>query len=187
MKWILLVCLLALASGARAEDNKFSPEWVAEMRAAPEFSLRGNNRNAGQSPGERALRALTPLPGSAAVFARVADDKSASSAGQLYALLGLKWTNPNAFVARVGPFLADDTLVTTERFELPVKAVAQEIARFDKASRFAAPAALERKFQLNSGARYPALFSRRELQKPSMLAQYAPIYDLRFHIDLGDF
>ena len=97
------------------------------LRTVPFFAIGGIGRGGTRAPGEAALRTL--IAGGGATLPALV--KKASIAGQLYALLGLKQTDPAAFARAVTPYLTDKRKVHTFRGcitnDEPVAKVAGEI------------------------------------------------------------
>ncbi len=130
--WLCIAALPALA-GAQERAIEATQLMVAPLRSAPFFAMGGVGFNGGRSSGEKALRDLASSQGAAAVFEATLLDRRASSAGQLYALLGLSWTNRARFEALVTPFLSEKSLVKIRSgcivLSISVSAIAERIQR----------------------------------------------------------
>ncbi len=131
---IALFCMIALAGRATAQESApFGSRQTTTMtlRSAPFFAMGGVSYFYQLSFGERALRDLARYEDAAFGFETVLDNRNASRAGQLYALLGLRWTNERAFRERIAPFLLDQTPVEVRGgcfvYNLPVSSIAQQI------------------------------------------------------------
>lgn len=131
---IALFCVFAVANRATAQGNTiFGSRQTTTMtlRSAPFFAMGGVGFFAQQSFGERALRSLARYEDAAFGFEAVLDNRNASRAGQLYALIGLRWTNERAFHERIAPFLLDKTPVEVRGgcfvYNLPVSFIACDI------------------------------------------------------------
>ena len=133
---IVLFCLFAVTNRATAQARAtFGDRQTTTMtlQSAPYFAMGGVGYGGQRSFGERALRDLARFEDAAFGFETVLDNRNASRAGQLYALLGLRWTNERAFRERIAPFLLDKTPLEVRGgcfvFRMSVNYIAQEIER----------------------------------------------------------
>ncbi len=133
---IALFCLFAVAKAATAQGNAtFGDRQTTTMtlQSAPFFAMGGVGYGGQRSFGERALRDLARFEDAAFGFEAVLDNRNASRAGQLYALIGLRWTSERAFHERIAPFLLDRTPLEVRGgcfvFKMSVSSIAQEIER----------------------------------------------------------
>ena len=115
------VCMFAVAS-----EKQLSPFERADM-----FGIGPLGDGGTTSEEERGLRALLKTPDASEKLSQII--RSASPAGQLYALLGLHLRDPQAFDRAIPDFLRRDDIVTTMTGciinEERMATVAQRIAR----------------------------------------------------------
>lgn len=144
---ILPLLLLSLATWPRPGHaqpvaNVLRDSATMPLRSPPFFAMGGVGYGGEISMGERALRTMARDPNAIELFEAILDDRRSSSAGRLYALLGLKWTNESRFNARLAPFLRDETSVEECGgcfvFHFPVYFLARHI----QDGKYARPAAL---------------------------------------------
>ena len=132
----LTLCAIfaAIPSGNAAPPELSAPAVAAydKLRVANVFALGGVGIVGATSQGETAFRELQREPNATEVFIALLDDPTASKAGQLYALFGLKEAKSAEFEVRLPAFLEDDALVETQsgciRVSVEVKNVAARFA-----------------------------------------------------------
>lgn len=128
-------CLIVASRSFALDLNEKSQKAYDTLKKTTSFSMGGVGYAAQTSEGEKALRVLKEDPKAGEAFAALIEDKDSKKAGQLYALLGLKWRDQEKFESLVPPFLEDKTQVEEQSgcivFRMSVYFIAQEI-RDDK-------------------------------------------------------
>jgi hypothetical protein len=109
------LCCLAAAGAAFAcnLDAKGEKAYVT-LKGTPFFAI-GRVGLGAISSYEKAFRVLLKDGQAVTSFEAVLRDKDARVEGRLYALLGLKATDPKAFARHVGPFLTSKAIARTRR------------------------------------------------------------------------
>jgi hypothetical protein len=131
--WLLSLGLLLLVSApAFALDlDPKSQKAYTKLKTIPLFAMGGVGFAGTTSEGETALRVLLENKQANVVFQTLL--KEATREGQLYALLGLRFTNPSSFTRQVGPFLSMKAKVGTMSgcilSEQPVSTIATAIKK----------------------------------------------------------
>ena len=107
---------------------------ISALKTAERFTIGRVGFAASESSAELALRALLAKPEPAKTLEGLVE--SATIAGRLYALLGLKRANSPAFETSLPCFLIDDTPVETMEGCVARQTTAGEIARDIQAGKF---------------------------------------------------
>lgn len=136
---VLLGLAFTLAFALNSSASAAPPELDAPAQSAydklheTEIFARGGVGFAGvTSESETAFRALSRDENAVSAFVALLDDETATKAGQLYALLGLKQAGSAQFAQRLPAFEADESYVTEMSGCLMMPVKVREIA-----SRFA--------------------------------------------------
>lgn len=101
---ILWMCTLAFCatSALALPGSQEGQKAQTTLKTAPYFAMGGVGFAGQTSPGEKALRVLLKEKDATTAFQTLL--KEANSAGQLYALLGMKQTDPKLFAQVVVPY-----------------------------------------------------------------------------------
>lgn len=103
--------LICVSSAKAAELDSQAQSAMKTLKNTTFFAIGGVGYGNQKSDGEKALRTLVEHQDASSAFLLVLNDKKSSKTGQLYALLGLKWTNLSAFESQIASYLCDTTEV----------------------------------------------------------------------------
>jgi hypothetical protein len=134
LSWMICMSAFALEEDSPpVEKPKTVEENVAAIRTATFFSIGGIGFAATLNPSEIALQALVKQPDGLAQCRRLLD--TATPAGQLYALYGLKLLDPKGFQGELPRFQKSKTKVSAmsgcSGYEDTVGKIASQIDRRD--------------------------------------------------------
>jgi hypothetical protein len=131
---LVLLGLFLMSAPAFAQEGETDKQKAyATLKTVPYFAVGGVGFAGTTSQGEQALRALLKQKDAATVFKTLL--KEANQEGRLYALLGLRLTNPTVFARDVTPFLSLKTKAHTMSgcimCDQPVASLAKTIQKGD--------------------------------------------------------
>jgi hypothetical protein len=132
--WIVLLGLLLISIPTLAQKRDAnSQKAYTTLKTAHYFALGGVGFAGTTSEGENALRILLKPKDAVPLFQKLL--KEANREGQLYALLGLRLTNPTVFAREVTPFLSMQAKAHTMSgciaSDQPVATITQTIKKGD--------------------------------------------------------